>query len=131
MTGITACLAGVWHTNTPDVLYIKYASSQIPNAKHLGQNLAHLDDPTLDNHPPGRPSDHQPGAAVKTLRRGPAPAHHGRLPGLTRVPELGPVGVQQEPSRRVRQYISRDPVPHVLLVGLRCLLLVGVSVREA
>lgn len=40
--------AGVWHTNTPDVLYIKYDSSQIPNAKHLGQNLSHLDDPTLD-----------------------------------------------------------------------------------
>lgn len=42
-------LAGVWHTNTPDVLYIKYDSSQIPGAKHLGQNLAHLDDPALDS----------------------------------------------------------------------------------
>jgi peptide/nickel transport system substrate-binding protein len=41
-------LAGVWHTNTPDVLYIKYDSSQIPGTKHLGQNLAHLDDPALD-----------------------------------------------------------------------------------
>jgi peptide/nickel transport system substrate-binding protein len=41
-------LAGVWHTNTPDVLYIKYDSSQIPGATHLGQNLAHLSDPTLD-----------------------------------------------------------------------------------
>lgn len=41
-------LAGVWHTNTPDVLYIKYDSTQIPTAKHLGQNLAKLDDPTLD-----------------------------------------------------------------------------------
>jgi peptide/nickel transport system substrate-binding protein len=41
-------LAGVWHTNTPDVLYIKYASSQIPDAKHLGQNLARLSDPALD-----------------------------------------------------------------------------------
>ncbi len=47
--GNYSLLAGVWHTNTPDVLYIKYASSQIPNAKHLGQNLAHLDDPALDN----------------------------------------------------------------------------------
>jgi peptide/nickel transport system substrate-binding protein len=46
--GNYSLLAGVWHTNTPDVLYIKYDSSQIPNAKHLGQNLAHLDDPTLD-----------------------------------------------------------------------------------
>jgi peptide/nickel transport system substrate-binding protein len=41
-------LAGVWHTNTPDVLYIKYDSSQIPGPAHLGQNLAHLDDPALD-----------------------------------------------------------------------------------
>lgn len=41
-------LAGVWHTNTPDVLYIKYDSSQIPNSKHLGQNLAHLNDLALD-----------------------------------------------------------------------------------
>ena len=41
-------LAGVWHTNTPDVLYIKYASSQIPDAKHLGQNLSRLTDPALD-----------------------------------------------------------------------------------
>lgn len=42
-------LSGVWHTNTPDVLYIKYHSSQIPDAKHLGQNLAHLKDPKLDS----------------------------------------------------------------------------------
>jgi peptide/nickel transport system substrate-binding protein len=42
-------LAGVWHTNTPDVLYIKYDSSQIPGPTHLGQNLAHLDDPVLDS----------------------------------------------------------------------------------
>jgi peptide/nickel transport system substrate-binding protein len=41
-------LSGVWHTNTPDVLSIKYASSQIPNSAHLGQNLARLSDPTLD-----------------------------------------------------------------------------------
>jgi peptide/nickel transport system substrate-binding protein len=41
-------LAGVWHTNTPDVLYIKYSSTQIPNSKHLGQNLARLSDPKLD-----------------------------------------------------------------------------------
>jgi peptide/nickel transport system substrate-binding protein len=41
-------LAGVWHTNTPDVLYIKYDSTQIPNAHRLGQNLAHLNDPKLD-----------------------------------------------------------------------------------
>jgi peptide/nickel transport system substrate-binding protein len=41
-------LSGVWHTNTPDVLYIKYDSTQIPGPTHLGQNTAHLDDPTLD-----------------------------------------------------------------------------------
>lgn len=41
-------LGGVWHTNTPDVLYIKYASSQIPDTQHLGQNLARLSDPRLD-----------------------------------------------------------------------------------
>jgi peptide/nickel transport system substrate-binding protein len=41
-------LAGVWHTNTPDVLYIKYDSTQISTATHLGQNLAKLDDPALD-----------------------------------------------------------------------------------
>jgi peptide/nickel transport system substrate-binding protein len=41
-------LSGVWHTNTPDVLFIKYSSSQIPDSKHLGQNLARLSDPALD-----------------------------------------------------------------------------------
>jgi peptide/nickel transport system substrate-binding protein len=41
-------LAGVWHTNTPDVLYIKYDSTQISTPTHLGQNLAKLDDPRLD-----------------------------------------------------------------------------------
>jgi peptide/nickel transport system substrate-binding protein len=41
-------LSGVWHTNTPDVLYIKYSSTQIPNSQHLGQNLARLSDPKLD-----------------------------------------------------------------------------------
>jgi peptide/nickel transport system substrate-binding protein len=41
-------LAGVWHTNTPDVLYIKYDSTQISTPTHLGQNLAKLHDPTLD-----------------------------------------------------------------------------------
>jgi len=46
--GNYSLLAGVWHTNTPDVLYIKYDSTQIPDAQHLGQNLSHLDDPTLD-----------------------------------------------------------------------------------
>ncbi len=41
-------LSGVWHTNTPDVLFIKYATFSIPNPKRLGQNLAHLSDPQID-----------------------------------------------------------------------------------
>ncbi|GAA4588112.1 ABC transporter substrate-binding protein [Planotetraspora phitsanulokensis] len=41
-------LSGVWHTNTPDVLYIKYATESIPNDKRLGQNLSHLSDPEID-----------------------------------------------------------------------------------
>ncbi|MBB5868230.1 peptide/nickel transport system substrate-binding protein [Allocatelliglobosispora scoriae] len=40
--------AGVWHTNTPDVLYIKYATFSIPNKARLGQNTSHLSDPQLD-----------------------------------------------------------------------------------
>jgi peptide/nickel transport system substrate-binding protein len=40
--------AGVWHTNTPDVLYIKYATFSIPNKVRLGQNTSHLSDPQLD-----------------------------------------------------------------------------------
>lgn len=42
-------LFGVWHTNTPDVLSIKYASSSVPTAERLGQNLAHLSDGQLDS----------------------------------------------------------------------------------
>jgi peptide/nickel transport system substrate-binding protein len=41
-------LSGVWHTNTVDVLYIKYATFSIPTAQRLGQNLAHLSDPQID-----------------------------------------------------------------------------------
>lgn len=40
--------AGVWHTNTPDVLYIKYATFSIPNAKRLGQNSSRTSDKQLD-----------------------------------------------------------------------------------
>ncbi|MEV6521359.1 ABC transporter substrate-binding protein [Longispora sp. NPDC051575] len=40
--------AGVWHTNTPDVLYIKYATFSIPRKEQLGQNTSHLSDPQLD-----------------------------------------------------------------------------------
>ncbi|WP_210332601.1 ABC transporter substrate-binding protein [Methylosinus sp. H3A] len=44
-----AITAGVWHTNTPDALYINYHSSQIPNQNRGGQNTARLDDPALDD----------------------------------------------------------------------------------
>ncbi len=40
-------LGGVWHTNTPDVLYIRFHSSEI-TGKRIGQNAAFLNDPALD-----------------------------------------------------------------------------------
>jgi peptide/nickel transport system substrate-binding protein len=40
--------AGVWHTNTPDVLFIKYATFSIPTKERLGQNTARLSDSQLD-----------------------------------------------------------------------------------
>ena len=40
---------GVWHTNTPDALYINYHSSQIPTLKQAGQNVSRLADPELDS----------------------------------------------------------------------------------
>lgn len=40
---------GVWHTNTPDALYINYHGSQIPDATHAGQNISRLDDPQLND----------------------------------------------------------------------------------
>lgn len=43
-----AMTAGVWHTNTPDALYINYHSSQIPSHLHGGQNVSRLTDAALD-----------------------------------------------------------------------------------
>lgn len=40
---------GVWHTNTPDALYILYHSNEIPSDKRIGQNSARLRDATLDD----------------------------------------------------------------------------------
>ncbi|MFF0341694.1 ABC transporter substrate-binding protein [Kribbella sp. NPDC004875] len=40
-------MGGVWHTNTPDVLYIRFHSSEI-TGKRIGQNAAYLNDPQLD-----------------------------------------------------------------------------------
>jgi peptide/nickel transport system substrate-binding protein len=40
---------GIWHTNTPDGLYIVYHCRQISTPKFSGQNVSRLCDPTLDN----------------------------------------------------------------------------------
>jgi peptide/nickel transport system substrate-binding protein len=44
-----AVAGGVWHTNTPDGLYIVYDSNEITTDKRVGQNLSRLADPTLDD----------------------------------------------------------------------------------
>ena len=41
--------AGVWHTNTPDGLYILYHSNEIISPKRIGQNTARLRDSQLDD----------------------------------------------------------------------------------
>src|SRR5690606_1318533 len=40
-------LGGVWHTNTPDILFIRYHSSEI-TGKRIGQNSSYLEDDQLD-----------------------------------------------------------------------------------
>lgn len=40
-------LAGVWHTNTPDILFIRYDTSEI-TGERIGQNASYLSDPELD-----------------------------------------------------------------------------------
>lgn len=40
-------LTGVWHTNTPDILFIRYHSSEI-TGERIGQNSSYLNDPELD-----------------------------------------------------------------------------------
>ncbi|PPB49944.1 ABC transporter substrate-binding protein [Arthrobacter pityocampae] len=40
-------LAGVWHTNTTDVLFIRYHSSEI-TGERIGQNSSYVNDPELD-----------------------------------------------------------------------------------
>ncbi|UOE43355.1 ABC transporter substrate-binding protein [Agromyces larvae] len=39
---------GVWHTNTPDALYIVYASGEITSPERIGQNTSRLTDAELD-----------------------------------------------------------------------------------
>ena len=43
-----ALVTGVWHTNTPDGLYIQYHSNEIISPQRIGQNLSRLRDPQLD-----------------------------------------------------------------------------------
>ena len=40
---------GVWHTNTPDALYIVYASGEISSDVRIGQNTSRLRDAELDD----------------------------------------------------------------------------------
>lgn len=44
----TTLSAGVWHTNTPDALYILHHSGEITSSKRIGQNTSHVRDPELD-----------------------------------------------------------------------------------
>jgi peptide/nickel transport system substrate-binding protein len=41
--------SGVWHTNTPDGLYILYHSNEIISPQRIGQNVARLRDAQLDD----------------------------------------------------------------------------------
>jgi peptide/nickel transport system substrate-binding protein len=43
-----AIAGGVWHTNTPDGLYILYDSHEIISPQRIGQNTSRLADPKLD-----------------------------------------------------------------------------------
>lgn len=40
---------GVWHTNTPDALYILYQSGEISSDRRIGQNVSRLKDVALDD----------------------------------------------------------------------------------
>lgn len=39
---------GVWHTNTPDALYISYSGDEVASRKRIGQNVSRLRDPEFD-----------------------------------------------------------------------------------
>jgi peptide/nickel transport system substrate-binding protein len=47
-TGDYDIQTGVWHTNTPDALYICYDSGEITTPQRIGQNTSRLSDPQLD-----------------------------------------------------------------------------------
>ncbi|WP_010543626.1 ABC transporter substrate-binding protein [Sphingomonas elodea] len=44
-----AVAGGVWHTNTPDALYILHHSNEITSPKRIGQNVSRLRDGRLDD----------------------------------------------------------------------------------
>lgn len=44
-----ALQGGVWHTNTPDVLYILHHSGEITSDRRIGQNTSRLSEPALDD----------------------------------------------------------------------------------
>jgi peptide/nickel transport system substrate-binding protein len=44
-----ALYAGIWHTNTPDALYIVHHSNEITSSKRIGQNTSRLSDAQLDD----------------------------------------------------------------------------------
>lgn len=43
-----ALAGGVWHTNTPDALYINYQGGEVASKKRIGQNVSRLRDPQID-----------------------------------------------------------------------------------
>jgi len=47
-TGDYDLTTGVWHTNTPDGLYVLYSSNEITSKERIGQNSARLTDKELD-----------------------------------------------------------------------------------
>jgi peptide/nickel transport system substrate-binding protein len=49
LTGNYDLADGIWGTNTPDVLWLKFDSQDITTKQRIGLNTSYLDDPTLDN----------------------------------------------------------------------------------
>lgn len=43
-----ALAGGVWHTNTPDALYINYQGGETASKQRIGQNVSRLHDPQID-----------------------------------------------------------------------------------
>ncbi len=52
--------AGVWHTNTPDALYITNYSGEITTPSYIGQNGSRLRDPQLDEWLASARQSHDP-----------------------------------------------------------------------